>query len=161
MLDVLRVDYRPGPEKAALVHIGKDGKTATFNPKRDFVNFPGGAKKFTIRYDERSKRYWTLCTPKLKEYPGIDASKVRNTLVITSSRDLRRWTMHKILLHHADVEKHAFQYVDWQFDGNDIIAASRTAYDDGLGGAPRARCEILTFHRFENFRAMAKQTKNL
>jgi hypothetical protein len=25
--------------------------------------------------------------------------------------------------------------VDWQFERSDIIAACRTAYDDGLGGA--------------------------
>ena len=40
-----------------------------------------------------------------------------------------------IVLQHPDRARHAFQYVDWQFDGADLIVASRTAFDDGLGGA--------------------------
>lgn len=157
VLDILRVDYRPGPEKAALVHISKDGKTATFNPKRDFINFPGGAKKFTIRYDAKSKRYWTLSNPALQPHPSVDVAKIRNTLVLMSSRDLRKWIMHEILLSHPDVNYHAFQYVDWLFDDEDIIAASRTAFDDGLGGAPRAHdANFITFHRFEHFRTLMK-----
>ncbi|MDZ4860527.1 MAG: sialidase family protein [Candidatus Hydrogenedentes bacterium] len=157
MYDILRVDYRPGTEKGALVRVSKDGKKATFDPDRDFVDFPGGAKKFSIRYDKKSRRYWTLSTPVLQEYPGVDNSKVRNSLVLMSSRDLRKWTMHKLLLSHPDVEKHAFQYVDWLFEEDDIIAVSRTAYEDGLGGAKRAHdANFMTFHRFDNFRPMAK-----
>jgi len=59
-----------------------------------------------------------------------------------------------ILLYHPDVAKHGFQYADWLFDGADIIAACRTAYDDGLGGAHNNHdANFLTFHRFANFRA--------
>jgi len=39
------------------VRISDDGKSASFDPARDHIDFPGGAKKFTIRYDERTKRY--------------------------------------------------------------------------------------------------------
>ncbi|HRK33745.1 MAG TPA: sialidase family protein [Candidatus Hydrogenedentes bacterium] len=158
MYNILRVDYRPGSEKAAIVRVSKDGKKATFNPKRDFIDFPGGAKKFSIRFDEESKRYWTLATPALKSYPNVDNSKIRNFLVLMSSRDLRKWTMHTLLLSHPDVEHHAFQYVDWLFEGDDIIAVSRTAFEDGLGGAKRAHdANFMTFHRFEDFRAHEKQ----
>src|SRR5690606_34195703 len=61
MVDVLRVhDKGSLEEKAAIVKISADGKTATFNPEKDFILFPGGSKKFVIRYDEKSKKYWTL-----------------------------------------------------------------------------------------------------
>jgi hypothetical protein len=44
--------------------------------------------------------------------------------------------------------------VDWLFDGPDIIAACRTAYDDGLGGARNNHdANFLTFHRFASFRS--------
>src|SRR5262249_16985968 len=39
--------------------------------------------------------------------------------------------------------------------GDDIIAACRTAYDDGKGGAHSAHdANYLTFHRFANFRTL-------
>jgi len=59
--DVLRVDDKSTlEEKAAFVRISADGKTATFDRTADFVRFPGGGKKFSIRYDSKSKLYWTI-----------------------------------------------------------------------------------------------------
>ena len=48
---------------------------------------------------------------------------------------------------------HGFQYPDWQFDGDDIVVASRTAYDEGNGGAHNFHgADYLTFHRVVDFR---------
>jgi hypothetical protein len=59
------------------------------------------------------------------------------------------------LLHHPDRVKHAFQYPDWVIEGDDMLVASRTAFDDGEGGAHRAHdANYLTFHRFKNFRQL-------
>ena len=70
-----------------------------------------------------------------------------------SSPDLDNWTIRGIILYHPDVELHGFQYLDWQFDGKDIVIASRTAFDDGMGGAHnRHDSNFLTFHRVKNFR---------
>src|SRR5690606_14260725 len=125
-----RVDYRPGPELAAIAHVSNDGKTATFDPTKDFIPFPGGAKKFTIRWDAKSKRYWAMGNPALPRHAGVDNARARNVLVLMSSPDLRAWTMHHIVTEHPEVKFHGFQYPEWQFDGKDIIAAVRTAYDD-------------------------------
>jgi len=47
--------------------------------------------------------------------------------------------------------------VDWQFDGEDIIAACRTAFDDAEGGAHNNHdANYLTFHRFANFRRLTQ-----
>ena len=44
----------------------------------------------------------------------------------------------------------------WLFEGDDLIAASRTAYDDGVGGARNAHdANYLTFHRIGKFRTLA------
>jgi len=52
------------------------------------------------------------------------------------------------LLYHADAQDHAGQYADWQSDGDDIVFSSRTASDDGLGGARSAHdANYLRYHR--------------
>lgn len=158
ILDILRVDDRSTlEEKAAFVQISADGKTATFDPKTDFKAFPGGSKKFTIRYDPTSKRYWTISNYIPDEVKAANTGKspasLRNTQALFSSTDLINWKLHEILLSHPEPVKHGFQYVDWLFDGKDIIFLSRTAYDDGLGGAHNNHdANFLTFHRVKRFR---------
>jgi len=155
IVDILRVDYRPEGEKAAIVKISKDGRQATFDPRTDFVDFPGGAKKFTIRYDPASKAYWTLSNPVLPGYKDPDPGRVRNAVALMRSADLRRWEIRCVVLYHPDVDRHGFQYLDWLFEDSDIIAASRTAYGRGDDAAPRQHdANYLTFHRFKGFRAL-------
>lgn len=158
VLDILRVDDRTTlEEKAAIVRISADGKTATFDPETGFIAFPGGSKKFTIKYDAKSGLYWTLSSLVPDAVKAGNAGKspsgIRNTLGLFSSKDLKTWKFHKTLLEHPDVVKHGFQYVDWLFEGKDIIFLSRTAYDDGLGGARNNHdANFLTFHRVRKFR---------
>jgi hypothetical protein len=101
LVDILRVD---NVKKAALVRLNGD--------RLEFVRliaFPGGAKKFTIRYDPKSHRYWALVNPAPQS--PVPAS-VHNTLALASSMDLLEWRIDRILLTHPDPLKHAFQYVD-------------------------------------------------
>lgn len=153
LVDLLRVHVKEGcPEVAALVDVQPDPLAATFNPT-NFVRFPGGAKKFTIRYDAPSGRYWTLANPALPPHTDVSASAVRQTLALMSSEDLRAWTMHRILLHHPDRRDHGFQYVDFLIEGPDLVYVSRTAYDDGVFGANSFHdANFLTFHRVAGFR---------
>ncbi len=154
VVDVLRADYRVGDrELAAIVRIDPSGRRASFDPERDFVELPGGCKKFTIRFDGESRLYWTLSNIMTPESRGYNVERTRNTLALLSSPDLRAWSVGAIVLHHPDLDKHAFQYVDWQFDGADIVVASRTAFDDGLGGAHNQHdANYMTFHRVQEFR---------
>jgi hypothetical protein len=156
VVNVLRVDTPGCPEKAAIVNISADGKTASFERATGFIDFPGGAKKFTIRFDTKSGLYWSLATivPERHQKAGRPAS-IRNTLALVASPDLRQWSTRCILLYHPDVAKHGFQYPDWQFDGADIIAVVRTAFDDEEGGAHNNHdANFLTFHRWQNFRSL-------
>lgn len=153
MVDVLRVESGY-PEKAAIVNVSADGRTTSFDPQTGFVDFPGGAKKFAIRHDAKSNLYWSLATivPERHQAAGRPGG-VRNTLALTCSPDLVHWTVRCIVAYHPDTGKHGFQYVDWIFEGDDILAACRTAYDDGQGGAHNAHdANFLTFHRIANFR---------
>jgi hypothetical protein len=154
IVDILRADHKPEGRFAAMIEISDDGREAKFDPAHGFLDFPGGSKKFTIRFDPETKHYWTLSNiVQEKDRGGPNSATVRNTLALMRSPDLRTWEVRKILLHHPDVKKHGFQYVDWLFEGQDLIAACRTAYDDGQGGARNQHdANYLTFHRFENFR---------
>lgn len=144
ILNILRVD---SPETAAIVRISPDGKTATFDPDKDFIPFHGGAAKFTIRFDARTKRYWSIVNKQRQP------TAYRNRLVLVYSADLRKWAAEKLILQHTDSIKHAWQYIDWLFEGDDIIFISRTAFDDGVGGAHKAHdANFMTFHRIVDFR---------
>lgn len=153
VVDILRVSRNPRGETAAIVNISADGKTASFRPSEGFVSFPGGAVKFTLRHDPQSNRYWALSNPMLPRHQWLVPSRVRNTLALVSSSDLVHWTTERIVLYHPDAACHGFQYVDWVFDGDDIVAVSRTAFDDAEGGAyNQHNANYLTFHRIQDFR---------
>jgi hypothetical protein len=157
MLNLIRVHtFDKLRERIALINVNKTGTTATFNPTTGFMDFPGGGKKFTIRFDSISHKYWTLSNYVPEAYRGvIPLDRVRNTLALCSSVDLLKWKVESTVLHHPDTLKHGFQYVDWQFAGEDIIAVSRTAYDDGLGGAnSHHNNNFFTFHRIKKFRSI-------
>ena len=158
MLNILRVDNSRLPEKAAVVRLSKDGSAATFDPAKDFIDFPGGAKKFTIRQDPRGGGYWSLASIVPDRHAGAGKpAGIRNTLALVHSKDLRTWEIRSVLLYHPDVAKHGFQYVDWHFDGDDLIAACRTAWDDTEGGARNNHdANFLTFHRWRNFRSLTR-----
>lgn len=162
VFNVLRVQTDSGGrERAAICEVSADGRRLTFDPESGFIDMPGGAKKFTIRRDPNKDAFWTLASvvpPAVtagRDEGRTPAGGIRNTLALLRSGDLRTWEVRCILLHHPDVEKHGFQYPDWLFEGDDIVAAVRTAFDDGLGGAHRAHdANYLTFHRFEDFRSL-------
>ena len=155
IVDILRVSAGPKAGIAAVVNISDDGKKASFDPRTGFIKFPGGTKKFAIRHDPTTNLYWTLSNIISPWDAGGNPSSIRNTLALMSSPDMRNWTVRSIVLYHPDTKCHAFQYVDWLFEGDDLIAVSRTAYDDGQGGAHNAHdANYLTFHRIEDFRTL-------
>jgi hypothetical protein len=157
IVDILRVDFKPEGGTAAIVRISDDGKKATFDPEKDFVKFPGGAKKFTIRFDSETKRYWSLSNYVPPEFRNPNPAATRNTLALVSSANLRDWKVERIVLQHPDRAKHGFQYVDWRFDGDDLVAAVRTAYDDGEGGAHNMHdANYMIFYRVKGFRKGAR-----
>jgi hypothetical protein len=160
VVDMLRVDTSKLPEKAAIIHVSADGRKVTFNRASGFINFRGGATKFSIRHDPHGRGYWALANIVTPENAGdvggkVKPSAIRNTLALVYSHDLRQWQVRGIILHHPDRSHHAFQYADWQFDGRDIVAAIRTACDDGQGGAHTFHdANYLTFYRIKNFRSL-------
>jgi hypothetical protein len=152
---VLRVNTTVGPEMAAIANISPDHKSLSFDPKFGFVRFPGGGKKFTIRFDPETKKYWSITNAVVNDNRRMNLERVRNSLSLIWSMDLRKWEIQKVLLQNPDLVHHGFQYVDWQFEGDDIVSVIRTAYDDERGGADsQHNSNYIMFMRFKNFRGM-------
>jgi hypothetical protein len=162
LVDVIRVDNWTNGNMAAILTV-EDSNTLVFNPKEDIINFPGGGKKFTIRYDTISGKYWAMTNPvfeqdKKKKHSGIykkgvPCGLIRNNLALICSSDLRHWEIKDTLIISDNPFFHGFQYADWQFDGKDIVAVLRTAFDEERGLPKRQHdANFLTFMRLCNFR---------
>lgn len=119
------------------------------------IDFIGSATKFNILWDPQTKKYWSLVnypTPVVKP-PGKAPGGMRSILALTSSDNLKEWKIKSIILATEDVHYHGFQYVDWQFDGADIVFVSRTAYDDDTGGSFNYHdANYITFHRIDDYK---------
>lgn len=151
-----------GWAKAALINFGQDGTVAAFDPAHDFVEFPGGLVKFTVRRDPRTEFYWALTTavPPVHRQARRVTDRIRNTVMLTRSRDLRDWEIRSVVLYSPELLRVGYQYLDWVFEGADLLAVCRTATPDGSLGPgmrhqgidPAHDANFLTFHRLRNFR---------
>ncbi len=177
LVDILRVESHPAAgtglalpgaardiprfEVAAMLEISPDGRQARFEPARGFIHFIGSESKFTIRFDPVSRRYWSVVNKITNRQSGNDwehsPHHQRNVIALTSSADLRDWQEHYWLLRYAEGSvvvkagsRVGFQYPDWQFDGDDIIAVCRTSWD----GLNYHDANHITFHRLKHFRTL-------
>jgi len=134
---------------AAIIEVSNSGESAVFKQDNGFVRMPGANKKFVPRYDASTKKYYSLTNYIPEEYrKTLSPGGVRNTLALVESDDMRTWRATKILLQSDDVKYDGFQYVDWAFDGDDIIFLSRTAFFDGKQKAHNNHdSNFITFHR--------------
>jgi len=134
-----------------------------FNSETDWVRMPGGGKKFTVRYDEKSGLYWSLTNPDsmekanhqgLETKDGLSHSLMRNKLVLICSPDLRNWRECKVVMYDPDPFFHGFQYADWIFDGDDIAAVVRVGAPESRGLPTRQHdSNQMVFVKVENFRS--------
>ncbi len=160
--NILRVNSTPFYGRAAMVEVKENGRKVEFTPD-NFIKFPGGQCKFVIRKDQSTGTYWAILNNNTN---GKEANQ-RNVLSLYASKDLRNWDHAKTLLEDdqglsekESIKLTGFQYPDWQFDGNDIIYLSRTAYGEGV---PRAHdSNKITFGKVKNFRkSMPKTLKEI
>lgn len=151
----------PRFEVAAALRVSADGRTVEFDPTRDYVHFIGSEAKFTVRFDPVSRRYWSLGSKITNPHSGYawlyTPHHQRNVLALTSAADLRTWEERCRVLRFREGQvvtkaeaRVGFQYVDWQFDGDDLVAVSRTAWN----GLNYHDANFITFHRLRNFRTL-------
>lgn len=162
LVNILRVSEKKNSRAMAMVRV-ESSKKISFDPTTDFYQMPGAGKKFTIRYDEQTQKYWAITNPadpkllgKVAEgyyTKGITADLLRNRMVLYSSLDLKTWTEERVILAVDEPFFHGFQYVDWQFDGDDIVSVIRMAAPEERGLPNRQHdANMFAFKRIENFR---------
>ncbi len=133
----LKLEYRPDRPDGPLAFAG-------------LVDFPSTASKCDILYDEKSRLYWSLVSCNLPE-PHTN----RNLLTLICSPDLDHWETLCPIIDYRDADPKfvAFQYIDFFFEGDDILFTSRTAFN---GAKNFHDNNYQTFHRIENFRSLKK-----
>ncbi|KAK3283594.1 hypothetical protein CYMTET_8717 [Cymbomonas tetramitiformis] len=150
---ILRVD---GQQTACFNKAAVARYTPSTNKLRfeKFIDFPSSSTKFVIRRDPATKRYFALTNPVTGPTPNTESQ--RNVLVLATSDDLMEWKVCGEPLLHDDtgfdwtdsLRFTGFQYVDWQFDGLDIIAAVRSGY---RGANSFHNANRVTFLRIPHF----------
>ena len=111
------------------------------------IPFPGNHSKFEIHRDEKTGKYYSIVSRIL----GPDCAQNRNLLSLVSSEDLNEWKLETDLIdrRNDDPKLVGFQYVDFFFEGDDLLYLCRTA----LNGAHNFHdANQQTFHRVRNFR---------
>lgn len=111
------------------------------------MKFPANLSKFMIKKDEKTGLYYTICS-RITDSEHIFA---RNLLSLMVSKDLKKWDLVCDLIdkRHEDSAKVGFQYVDFEFEGDDIIWLCRTAQN---GANTYHNTNFITFHKTKNFR---------
>lgn len=141
-----------------------------------FVDYPGGCTRSTVRWDPVSQQYWTLCNyiPRAFRNSAYNAERFRSILALASSPNLRDWTIQRFVMFDDRLfssdpavvaaafnassigyeTAYGFQYADWQFDGDDLVATVRTAFCDNNGGPNSGHnANYYLFTRVTNFRS--------
>lgn len=146
-------DGTPNYGRAIMINVDPQHPGAPLTFGRT-IDFHGNNSKFTVYWDETSQRYWSL----VNRVTSANV-KQRNVLTLVCSKDLCDWRIVKDVLNYEDHDwpedntKVGFQYVDWIFDGEDILYLSRTAIN---GAFNYHNANYITFHRLERFRDLWK-----
>ena len=138
----------PNYGKAIILHYDKE-KPSACPQFYKVIDFEGNLSKFTVQYDEGTKKYYSL----VNRVISANLSQ-RNCLSLIASDNAEEWGIKREILNYQDngwpedYTKAAFQYVDFLFDKDDIIFASRTALN---GAFSYHNANYITFHRIYEF----------
>ena len=148
-----RMETQPNGGYAGMLKLSDDRTKLELLPSGgSLIELPTTVTMFRIKFDPISNRY--ICISNW--YMTDNACRARNVLGISYSDDLTEWVMvdtllvdRQIINSECSCWKTAFQYVDWDYDGDDIVMTVREAtgftntFHDG---------KYFTFYRISNFR---------
>jgi hypothetical protein len=146
-----------GHPYTVLIRSGDSPEEVRNPAKEDWVQLPGGEKKFAASWDPVSGYFIALTNPVLPAYvdSGWPPELIRNVGALLYSKDLREWQMAHIFIQSPHVDYEAFQYFSFDFDADDLVIASRTALQIDNRKPPRGHdSNLITFHRITGFRAL-------
>ena len=154
-----RIESQPNGNYAVLLRLSEDRTMLELLPGyASLVLFPTTISRFVIKYDEISGYY--ICISNL--YTVSRTPRARNVVGLSVSKDMLHWTTVDTLLVDREMMNsecsgwaHAFQYVDWDFDGDDLVMTVRettgfsNTFHDG---------KYYTFYRLSGFRDLIDAT---
>ena len=113
------------------------------------IMFNGNLSKFLIKYDEKSEKYYSI----VSRVDSMDRIGHRNLLSLLVSDDMENWKIKTDLYDFTDKDhnKVGLQYVDFDFEGDDILYLCRTAMNNANS---YHNSNYITFHRIKNFRSL-------
>jgi hypothetical protein len=99
------------------------------------VGMPTGCNKFAIRQYSGDGYFYSLTNPVDDHGVAEGTCGQRNHLMLTRSKDLRIWETCPFVMYddtgfddNTSVGRTGFQYVDFRFDGDDLVTAVRAGY---------------------------------
>ncbi len=92
------------------------------------IRFECNLSKFEIKYHEGTKKYYSIASRITDE----KTPRMRNLLSLMVSDDGKTWRVAKDIYNylHTNYEKVGFQYVDFFFEGDEILFQCRTAMNN-------------------------------
>ena len=148
--DYLRIDHaNANPAFGKAVILERVDADAAMKLRR-IVDCPIGSNaKFQLRRDPETGIYMAIGC----EVVNPLTPRQRTVLSLCISRDFETWKVACRLLDRRqdDPQQTGFQYVDWQFDGEDLVMVCRTAVN-GAHNYHDSNC--ITFHRIRQFRQL-------
>lgn len=134
--------------KALLLRIDQQNPEAPLQFER-FVDLNGGMSKFVVKRDPVTGKYVSLVNEVLDDTTPAQ----RNVLTLAVSDDLVQWRLVRRIIDGSaySTDEVGFQYVDFVFCGEDIVFASRTAFNHAHNFHDS---NYITAHRIERFRAL-------
>ena len=144
--NILRTTIAPYANKAIVLRLETDEQ---LSQSMSLIDLPGGSHKFTVRYDEASRKYIALVNSNTER---IYFNK-RNSLALAYSSNLNEWDLSgdiifdsSILPLKKSVMSKGFQYADYVISGDDLYAVVRQG-DNNYHDSNR-----IVFYKYKNFR---------
>lgn len=144
LINIMRIHGDLGKMLAYRVDVENPDAPLEYYDSVDIWAYPS---KFMVKYDDVSEKYYTIAC-------GIRNGKIehaRYLLSLFSSKNLKTWELEREIYDYSDEDPQrvGFQYVDFEFDGDDIIFLCRTAMNKA---ANFHDSNYSTFDRIKNFR---------
>ena len=145
-----------GREYAAIAELSADGKTYKKCGSSSIISgFPTGISKFTIKYDEATRKF--ICFSNIS-FGNAPNPNERTVLAISTSTDLRNWTTHDYLvverqMINADAAgfAHGWQYPDFVIDGDKLYYIVRESSGASSGWHS---ANYVSFYTLENYKGV-------
>ena len=159
VVNLLRFNSDPQaqPGWMCVVNVSPDGKTISFDEKNGFAELNGANSRFSVKYDDKTGYYYSL----VNSNTDPDFFLQRNVLCLAVSKNLKEWIVLETILADETLVPwqdslwlHSFSYVDFEFDGDDIVFLVRESADNAYSYHDN---NYITFYRISGYKKILER----